>query len=147
MRIGYITWPPTLGLADRERLRDDVFINQTAQGWAFPNADLQHAIADIEPLCGDLRALERRRERVVTTLREAGYEATWPEATFYVMARSPLEDDVAFTALLNARNVLVLPGTIVNAHGWFRISLTANDDMVERGLPGFIDAFREATAQ
>lgn len=33
--------------------------------------------------------------------------------------------------------VRILPGTVVEASGWFRISLTATDDMVERGLGGF----------
>ena len=37
---------------------------------------------------------------------------------------------------------LVLPGTIVEKPGWFRISLTASDAMVERGL----EAFRAALA-
>jgi aspartate aminotransferase len=31
----------------------------------------------------------------------------------------------------------VLPGTIVECPGWFRISLTASDEMVERSLPAF----------
>jgi aspartate aminotransferase len=146
MRIGYITWPPTMDRADRERLRDDVSINQMASGWAFPNADLQHAIEELEPMCVDLGALERRRDRVVSALRATGYEATSPEATFYVMARSPIADDVRFAALLNERRVLVLPGSIVNAPGWFRISLTASDEMVDRGLPGFDDAYRTAAA-
>ena len=44
-----------------------------------------------------------------------------------------------FAALLGA---LVLPGTIVEKPGWFRISLTASDAMVERGL----EAFRAALA-
>lgn len=142
MRIGYLTWPPTM--PDRERLRDDVFINQMAAGWAFPNADLQHAIEDLEPLCIDLHALERRRERLVTALRAQGYEASWPEGTFYVMVRSPLPDDAAFARILNRRKVLVLPGSIVEAPGWFRLSLTASDEMVERGIPGFAAAMAEA---
>jgi aspartate aminotransferase len=32
---------------------------------------------------------------------------------------------------------LVLPGTIFECPGWFRISLTASDVMVERGLEVF----------
>jgi hypothetical protein len=32
---------------------------------------------------------------------------------------------------------IVLPGTIVECPGWFRISLTASDAMVERGLEAF----------
>jgi aspartate aminotransferase len=143
MRIGYITWPPTMPESDRLRLQDDVFINQMAGGWSFPNADLQHALPDLESQCIDMDAMQRRRDRMVTALRAMGYEATSPQGTFYIMARSPIPDDQAFCALLNERKVLVLPGTIVETSGWFRISLTASDEMVERGLPGFESALRE----
>ncbi len=147
MRIGYLTWPPTLPDDERAKLRDDVFINQVAAGWAFPNADLQHAIEQLEPLCVDLHALERRRGRMIGALRGMGYRATWPAGTFYSMVSSPLENDLDFARLLNQRKVLVLPGTIVETPGWFRISLTANDEMVERGIPAFRDALAEAEAQ
>ena len=142
MRIGYLTWPPNM--PDRERVRDDAFITQFASGFMFPNADLQHALADLEPLCIYLKALERRRARLVVALRGIGYEATWPEGTSYVMARSPLADDEAFTAILNRHRVLVLPGTIVETPGWFRISLTASDEMVDKGILGFRAAREEA---
>jgi aspartate aminotransferase len=142
MRIGYVTWPPNM--PDRERIRDDAVITQFAAGFSFPNADLQHALAELEPMCVDLRALERRRDRLVTALREMGYEATWPEGTFYVMASSPLRDDEAFARILNRHHVLVLPGTIVETPGWFRISLTASDDMVEKGISSFRSALDEA---
>jgi aspartate aminotransferase len=142
-RIGYITWPPTM--PDRERLRDLVEVNQFASGYLFPNADLQHAIEDLEQLSIDVAAMQRRRDRLVPALREMGYETTMPEGTFYVMAKAPIDDDVAFTEILAEHGVLVLPGTVVEVPGWFRISLTASDDMVERGLPGFRAAFEEAT--
>ena len=70
---------------------------------------------------------------MVPALREMGYEVTNPEGTFYSMVRSPDPDDVAFTARLADLGALVLPGTIVESPGWFRISLTASDEMVERG--------------
>jgi aspartate aminotransferase len=142
MRIGYIAVPPTM--PDRERLRDEFFVTQL-ETFAFPNADLQHAIDDLEALSIDIAALERRRDRLVPALREMGYETTLPEGTFYVMARAPLADDQAFARILNRHKVLVLPGSIVELPGWFRISLTASDDMVERGLPGFAAAMREAS--
>ena len=146
MRIGYLTWPSTLDQAERQQLREDTFINQLAAGYAFPNALLQHSLEELEPLCVDLRQLENRRERLVTALRDLGYEATWPESTFYVMARSPIPDDEEFGRLLAKQKVLILPGTIVETPGWFRISLTASDDMVERGIPGFEAALNEAKA-
>jgi len=142
-RIGYITWPPTM--PDRERLRHVIEVNQFASGYAFPNADLQHAIEDLEQLSIDVAAMQQRRDRLVPALREIGYETTMPEGTFYVMAKAPIDDDVAFTDTLTRHGVLVLPGTVVEVPGWFRISLTASDEMVERGIPGFRAAFEEAT--
>jgi aspartate aminotransferase len=90
--------------------------------------------------------MQRRRDRLVGALREIGYEVTMPEGTFYAMARSPIPDDVAFTDLLAKHRVLVLPGSIVEVPGWFRISLTATEDMVESGIPGFAAAWAEATS-
>jgi aspartate aminotransferase len=142
MRIGYIAMPPTM--PDREALRRAIFVTQIATGFAFPNALLQHAIDDLERLTIDIGALERRRDRLVPALRAMGYEASLPEGTFYVMARSPMSDDVAFGDLLASHGALVLPGSIVEVPGWFRISLTATDEMVERGLRSFASALEAA---
>ena len=144
MRIGYLTVPPTCPA--RERLREEVFIQQMATGYAWPNALLQHALPDLEPMTIDIGALERRRDHLVPALREMGYDASMPEGTFYTMARSPIDDDVAFSELLARHRVLVLPGTIVETPGWFRLSLTASDEMVEAGIPRFEAARREAQA-
>ncbi len=143
-RIGYLTVPPTM--PDREALRRSVFVAQFATGYAFPNALLQHAIEDLERLSIDVAAMQRRRDRVVGALREIGYQTTMPEGTFYIMARAPIDDDVAFTDLLAKHRVLVLPGSVVEVPGWFRISLTATDEMVERAIPGFAAAYAEASA-
>jgi aspartate aminotransferase len=144
MRMGYLTVPPTM--PDRDRLREEVFITQLAAGWAFPNADLQHAIDDIEGLSIDVSALERRRNRLVSALRAMGYETTMPEGTFYVMVRAPNDDDQAFARVLNRHKVLVLPGSIVELPGWLRLSLTASDAMVDRALPGFSAALSDLSA-
>jgi aspartate aminotransferase len=144
MRIGYLTVPPTM--SDREAFRERVLMAQLAGGFLFPNALLQHAIEDLEKLSIDVGAIERRRDRMVGALRGMGYETTVPEGTFYIMAQSPIDDDVAFGELLAEENVLVLPGTVVEVPGWFRISLTASDEMVEQGLAGFERARTRAAA-
>jgi aspartate aminotransferase len=63
------------------------------------------------------------------------------------LVRAPIADDGAFTDILAKHRVLVLPGSIVEVPGWFRISLTATDEMVERGIPGFAAAHMEAVAR
>jgi aspartate aminotransferase len=141
MRIGYIAVPPTC--AERVALRDEIFVQQMSTGYSWPNALLQHALAELDPMTIDIGALQRRRDRLVPALREMGYEASMPEGTFYTMARSPIDDDVAFTEVLARNRVLVLPGTIVEVPGWFRISLTASDEMVDGSLERFAAARRE----
>ena len=143
-RIGFLTVPPTL--PERAELRDEIFVQQIAAGYAFPNALLQHALGDLERLSIDIGALERRRDRLVPALREIGYDASMPEDTFYTMARSPIPDDAAFAETLARHRVLVLPGSVVEVPGWFRISLTASDDMVDAAIPRFAAARQEQIA-
>jgi aspartate aminotransferase len=98
---------------------------------------MQYALADIEHITLDLRRLQRRRDRMLGALRAMGYRVHTPEATFYLVPRSPGPDDWAFARTLARDKVLVLPGQVVEMPGYFRISLTATDDMVERSLPVF----------
>jgi aspartate aminotransferase len=142
MRIGYLTVPPTM--PDRVDLRQRILLAQIATGYSFPNADLQHAIEDLERLSIDIGALERRRDRMSAILTELGYEHTLPEGTFYIMARSPIEDDQRFAEILAEEGVVILPGAVVEVPGWFRISLTASDEMVEGSIGGFRRARQRA---
>jgi aspartate aminotransferase len=134
-RIGYVALPPAM--PNREAMREAFFASQATLGFLFPNALLQYAIEDLEQLSIDIEHLQRRRDHMTSALRQMGYDATLPEGTFYLLLRSPLTDDMAFTEILSRHKVLVLPGSAFEMPGYFRISLTANDDMVQRALPAF----------
>jgi aspartate aminotransferase len=134
-RIGYLALPPTMPAAIREALRPALFASQMVTGWAFPNAVLQHALGELDPLCIDVPRIQRRRDRLVTALRGFGYTVHEPQATFYLLPRSPIPDDWAFAERLAEQNVLTMPGQVAELPGYFRLSLTASDDMVERALP------------
>ena len=139
-RIGYIALPPTM--PGRPTLREGLFAAQLVTGFAFPNALLQHALAELDRLSIDVARLQRRRDRLVEALTGMGYAAHVPEGTFYVMVRTPDADDQAFCERLAADRVFVLPGSVVEMPGTFRLSLTANDAMVDRSLAGFAAAIR-----
>ncbi len=141
-RLGYIALPPDL--PDRERLRSAFFVAQLMSGYAFPNALLQHALPELENVSIDMTHLQHKRDWMVAALRDMGYAVHVPQGTFYLLPRSPLADDWAFAERLEQKNILVLPGIIVEEPGYFRISLTANDQMIEQALPGFAAALSEA---
>lgn len=134
-RIGFVALPPAMPC--REPVRQAIKDVQTAIGWAFPNAVMQYALPRLERFSIDIARLQWRRDLLVGALRDMGYELNSPEGTFYLWVRSPLADDRAFADDLAERGVLVLPGSLFEAPGAFRISLTARDDMVERSLPAF----------
>ncbi len=139
-RIGWLALSPSI--PDREHLRGVIDVSQMAAGWVFPNAVLQHALADLEGLSIDLPDIERKRDTLSAALRAAGYDLRTPDGTFYLWVRSPDPDDVRFTRLLAERRVLVLPGSICDVPGHFRISLTASQEMVDHAIPVFRDAAR-----
>ena len=141
-RIGYIALPPAM--PERESIRSALFIAQLMAGFAFPNALLQHALGDLDQLSIDIPRLQRKRDRLVSALRAMGYDLAVPAATFYLLVRSPLADDWAFAELLATHGIFCLPGLAVEMPGWFRISLTANEEMIEQSLPGFAAAIRQA---
>jgi aspartate aminotransferase len=145
-RIGYIALSPRIEAKRRTALREAVRLSQFVNSYSFPNALLQRALPDIAHLCIDLGALERRRDVLVPALRAQGYEPTSPEGTFYILARSPLADDAAFVATLAAERLFVLPGATITLPGWFRISLTGSDTMVESAVERFAAARAAAPA-
>jgi aspartate aminotransferase len=141
-RLGYIAVHPSMH--ESESVRMALFVGQIIVGYAFPNALLQHSLSELEKLSIDIEHLQEKRDWMVDGLRRMGYEVHVPQGTFYLLPRAPIADDLAFTEMLAQQDVLCLPGTIVEMPGYFRISLTANDEMIERGLPGFERALKAA---
>lgn len=136
-RIGWLALSPSI--PNRESLYSAIQVSQMAGGWLFPNAVLQYALGDLEQLSIDLAEIERKRDRAVAELRSAGYLLRPPEGTFYLWVRSPNPDDQAFCRRLAEHGVLVLPGSICEVPGHFRISLTASARMLDTALAVLTD--------
>ncbi|OAE02704.1 aminotransferase class I/II-fold pyridoxal phosphate-dependent enzyme [Arthrobacter sp. OY3WO11] len=141
-RVGYLALPPAM--PHRDEMAPAISGLQVAMGWVYPNALLQHALPELEKFSIDVGQLERRRDRLVDALGGMGYRMRPPEGTFYLFVSTPGPDDEAFTESLARRDVFVFPGTLFETPGFFRISLTANEDMIERSLPTFAAAIKES---
>lgn len=136
-RLGYLAISPLMPSADRKALAEAMFSAQMSLGWCFPNAVMQYAIPDLENLSIDHDALARRRDVLTAALSGSGYGVLPPEGTFYLWVKWPEGDPQSMWNLLADRDVFVMPGDVLNADRYFRISLTASDDMVTRSLAAF----------
>jgi aspartate aminotransferase len=138
-RIGYLALSPIMPADDRRAFSDAMLAAQMALGWCFPNAVMQYALPDLEALSIDQAALARRRDRLIGVLGGAGYQVLPPEGTFYLWSKWPAGNPRELWNRLADRNVFVLPGSMMNAPAYFRISLTASDAMLDRALPAFVE--------
>ena len=143
-RLGYVALPP--GMPGRDHLRRAFMVAGFSTGNMLPDAIMQYALPEIDTMSIDLAHLQRKRDRMVDALNEMGYQVQAPQATFYLLPRAPIEDDVLFARTLAAQKVLVLPGTAVEMPGYFRISLTATDAMIDRALPVFAEVISNLAA-
>lgn len=141
-RIGYVALPPHMPAADQ--IGDAIQALQMIKGWSFPNALMQHALTDLEQMSVDMEHLQRKRDRLVAALRQQGYGVRAPEATFYIIVRSPWEDDIKFVELLNSLDIFCIPGSLMDFPAHFRLSLTASDAMIDRALPKFAQALKKS---
>ena len=138
-RLGYLAISPLMPAADRQVLRDTIFATQMALGWCFPNAVMQYALPHLEQLSIDVEALARRRDTLTNVLTARGHSVLPPEGTFYLWVKWAGTNPERLWNALADRGVFVMPGRILNASDYFRISLTASDEMIARALPAFAE--------
>jgi aspartate aminotransferase len=133
-RLGYVATSPKH--PSRERTSAELVRWMRILGYATPTSMMQRALPTLLSLSYDDTWLLRWRERFVDQLSSFGYSAVQPEATLFIYVRTPDElEDFEFVERLAALGVLVLPAPIFHHRGFFRISLTGSEEMLERALP------------
>ena len=135
LRLGYVALAP--GFPDIVKMRQMLDAVQPIGGWLFPSCLVQRALPELELLCVDLEKLKQRQDKLIAAFKTGGYSVTPAQGTFYMLVDSPDPNDEAFSRYLAEHNVLVLPGSTVEAPGTFRVSLTASDLMIKKACDVF----------
>jgi aspartate aminotransferase len=105
-------------------------------GVATPTALMQRAVPRLLALGHDQTWLPKWRHRLVDQLTVDGYSVVEPDATLFVYVRTPSgRDDFDFVTELASHGVLVLPAPVFHHTGYFRLSLTGSEEMLEAALP------------
>ena len=88
-----------------------------------------------------MRSLARRRDALTKALTQGGHTVLRPDGTFYLWVRwadrGADGDPVQKWNALADRDVFVMPGSLMKTNDYFRVCLTASDEMIERALPVF----------
>ncbi|MCK5796229.1 MAG: pyridoxal phosphate-dependent aminotransferase, partial [Deltaproteobacteria bacterium] len=142
-RIGYLVVNPDAPA--RHDLRAALTFCNRALGFVNAPALIQLALARAPDAIVDIDVYRGLKERLCDGLRDAGYDFVEPQGAFYVFAKTPIADDVAFTEALQRHNVLVVPGRGFGRAGHVRIAFCVTPATLEGGLPAFAKVSEELT--
>ena len=134
-RIGYVAVNPEMD--DKGHLVDGLTFCNRILGFVNAPALMQHAVRALQGVTVDVGDYQRKRDYLHGQLVEMGYTVPLPQGAFYLFPQSPIEDDAAFVAELQERNVLTVPGRGFGTPGHFRISYCVEDRVIEGSLDGF----------
>ncbi len=109
------------------------FVNAPALGQRLVENSI-NSIANIDKY-------KAKRDYFYSELINYGYEIVKPTGGFYLFPKSPI-NDIEFTDLLKKEKILVVPGTGFGAPGYFRISYSVDDSVIENSLNGFKKAIK-----
>ena len=136
-RLGYATVSPR----HPERLETSTEMVQWMRitGLCTPTALMQRAVGRLLSLRYDQTWLDEWRRRFLDHLTEAGYDVAPADGTLFLYVRTPdAADDFSFIEELASHGVLALPAPVFHHSGYFRLSLTGSDVMLEQALATLI---------
>lgn len=135
-RLGYAATVPSHPA--RESVAREMVRWTRIAGLVTPTALMQRALPRLLELRYELGWVDAWRERFLRELAAMGYEVVVPEATLFVYVGTPQEyDDFTFVTQLASSGVLVLPAPVFHHQGYFRLSLTGSERMMEQALGVF----------
>ncbi len=144
-RIGYLAIPPDL--AEAEALRNACTFANRILGYINAPAIWQWVVAEVPEATVDVGRYQEKRDLLCDALQAMGYEAPRPAGSFYVFAKTPIPDDIAFIRLLQAEGILAVPGSGFGRSGYMRLSLTIAKSDLERSLAGFARAMEQCQCE
>jgi aspartate aminotransferase len=132
-RLGYATVSPRH--SERADASAEMIRWTRITGLCTPTALMQRAVGRLLSLRYEQGWLDQWRSRFLDDLKQAGYGVVPPDGTLFLYVRTPGgADDFSFIEKLASHGVLALPAPVFHHAGYFRLSLTGSEDMLERGL-------------
>lgn len=103
----------------------------------------QLVVADCLDVRADLEFYDRNRKLLYETLTELGFTCVKPEGAFYMLVKSPVEDERVFVEKAKNYHILLVPAASFGCPGYVRLAYCVSHDMILRALP----AFRQLAAE
>jgi aspartate aminotransferase len=155
-RLGWLALSPLWPDNTRHMTRNALIAARLSSGWLSPSVTNARCIPQLEEgdgVCVDMVKLQERRDKLVQACQQVFPQVITPSSGFYMLVRYPdnfyhPDRGLAFVNMMGYRyRILVLDGAFMGTPGWFRVSFTASDDMIDLAVSGIQKFATEYKAQ
>ncbi|MSQ11002.1 MAG: pyridoxal phosphate-dependent aminotransferase [Dehalococcoidia bacterium] len=131
-RIGYVA--VNTDCPDKGPLMDALIFSNRVLGFVNAPALMQRAVEALQGVAVDTDWYKARRDRLYQGLFALGFDVVKPGGAFYLFPKSPIPNDVDFVQSLLGLQVLVVPGTGFGRPGYFRMSYSVENWVIDGAL-------------
>lgn len=134
-RIGYMAVSKQIDYYDI--LINALVVANRCLGYINAPSLFQLVVADCLEVKTDIAFYDRNRKLLYETLTKLGFECVKPEGAFYLLIKSPVEDETVFADQAKKHNILLVPAASFGCPGYVRLAYCVSHEMILRSLPAF----------
>ncbi len=140
-RIGFLAVSPDF--EDYNNFMAGAIMSNRSLGFVNAPAIMQRVIEKSMGAKVDVESYERRCNLLYEILIECGFKCKKPQGALYLFPESPIDDDIAFSAIAAKNNLLVVPGTGFGMKGYFRLTFCVDEKVITGSRQAFIKTMKE----
>jgi aspartate aminotransferase len=134
-RIGYMAVSKQIDYYDM--LINALVVANRCLGYINAPSLFQLVVADCLEVKTDIAFYDRNRKLLYETLTKLGFQCVKPEGAFYLLIKSPVEDETVFADQAKKHNILLVPAASFGCPGYVRLAYCVSHEMILRSLPAF----------
>ncbi len=138
-RIGYMAISPDM--EDYDQVENGVIVSNRALGYVNAPSLFQLVAKDCLEEKVDIEIYNRNRMLLYNSLRAMGFSCVKPEGAFYLLLKSPEEDEEAFVMEGKKHNLIMVSTRSFGCPGYVRLAYCIPYETIEKSL----DAFQKLT--
>ncbi len=134
-RIGFVAVNPLMG--DTTALVDGLIFSTRTLGFVNAPALFQRILPESLDATVDTTAYRKRRDMLYDIITKAGFSCFKPQGAFYLLPKTPIEDDVEFCRNAVKYNLVIVPGTGFGCKGYFRLAYCVDEKTIVNSQKAF----------
>lgn len=140
-RIGYLAVSKQIDYYDV--LINALVVANRCLGYVNAPSLFQLVVADCLDAKTDVEFYDRNRKLLYQSLTDLGFECVKPEGAFYLLVKSPVEDEAEFVAAAKKYHILMVPASSFGCPGYVRLAYCVSYEMIGRAQPAFGELAKE----